>query len=253
MIAYMPGVTSNLICPACATQLDAAGPEAKVLAIGQQAQRIKTTIEIGAKARIDQREYTVLGAMVRADEEGTEWTEYLLFNPVGGFFWLVETAEGWSLATVLSKWPQCDSLSGQSAKLDSADHEKTVDYRARVQFAAGAFNWRVAVGDTVSVHEFEHGQSTLAAEISADELTWSRSSSLAYDQVKQWFPALASKIASTQSKSVDTMSSKYIWWLVGLNVVPLMLNFRLTFVFLFIGIVAICVAPGFVGPEREDK
>jgi hypothetical protein len=43
--------------------------------------------------------------MRRADDEGTQWNEYLMYGPRSGFSWLVETDEGWSGANVLSDWP----------------------------------------------------------------------------------------------------------------------------------------------------
>ncbi len=83
MIKYLPGVTTSLVCPACAAQLDAAGPEAQVLAAGEVVDKVSTTLPLGASANIEGSKYTVIGAMVRADDEGTEWTEYLLYSTKG--------------------------------------------------------------------------------------------------------------------------------------------------------------------------
>jgi hypothetical protein len=35
-IKYLPGVTANLVCPSCATQIDAASPKAQVVAAGER-------------------------------------------------------------------------------------------------------------------------------------------------------------------------------------------------------------------------
>ena len=59
------------------------------------------SLPLGAIAKIGDKPWRVLGAMVRRDDEGSEWSEYLMFTPKGEFFWLVETDEGWSRATVL--------------------------------------------------------------------------------------------------------------------------------------------------------
>jgi hypothetical protein len=179
-------VTTTLVCPACATRLDAAGPEAQVLEVGEKVERVRTTLPLGAAAKFNHREYRILGAMVRADDEGTEWTEYLLHNPQGGFFWLVE-AEEWWRADVMHDWPVWEANGSSPPVLDRVTYGKLYDYPATVRWAAGAFNWRVQAGDVVQVSEFEHGQTRIAAERNADEMTWSRSTRVAFDQVKAWF------------------------------------------------------------------
>ncbi len=251
MINYIPGVTGTLVCPACSSQLDAAGPEATVLAAGKRLQDRRTSIEIGAAAKIDNRPYVVLGAMVRADDEETEWTEYLLYNPVAGFFWLVESDDGWFKATVMPVWPECRDVEGDGATFNNVVFTKTYDYQATVRFAAGAFNWRVAVGDVVTVHEFERGQISLAAERTAEEMTWSLSTALANDQVRQWFPSIQPTPASA-GKSRTAPPVKFIWWLLGLNAIPLLMNFGTTFIYLIIAIFAILMPPQIFSPRDED-
>jgi hypothetical protein len=86
---------------------------------------------------------------------------------------------------VLDRWPLWDSADRVS--VDKIHFSKTSDYDSRVVFAAGSFNWRVKVGDRTHVTEFESGPLRLALEIAAEEITWSRSSVLAADQVRAWF------------------------------------------------------------------
>ncbi len=68
-------------------------------------------------------------------------------------------------------------------------YRKLYDYGSQVVYAAGAFNWKVAVGDSTRVYEFEQGQTKLAAELTGEEMTWSRSVPVAYDQMAAWFGA----------------------------------------------------------------
>ena len=245
MIRYVPGVTGTLVCPSCATQLDAAGPEAQVLAAGQRVEARASTLALGASANIQGNERTIIGLMVRADDDGTEWTEYLLYGPRAGFSWLIETADGWLRATVLPEWPAWSWTGAGGARLDNVIYSKTVEYPATVKFAAGAFNWRVAVGDTVRVFEFEAGPATLAAELSAEEMTWSRSLPVANDQIRTWFGIGAHRLPPTKpaKKERNTLPVKFMWWIVALNAIPLVANFFQTALVIVIALVALFFPP----------
>ena len=241
-IGYLPGVTTSLVCPACSAQLDAAGLEASVLAAGESVTKVLTTLQLGAKAKIDNVQYTVIGAMVRTDDEGAEWTEYLLYSTTNSFFWLVETDEGWSRASVMHAWPARPSPAAASVKLDNVSYGKLYDYVATVKYAAGAFNWRVAAGDQVRVSEFQSGQAKLAAELTPSEITWSCSTPVAFDQIKAWFgadvrgdgPALAVAQAPLRSTQM-----KFVWWMLGLNAIPILFNFGGSFWIVIIALVAL--------------
>jgi ribosomal protein L37AE/L43A len=242
-IKYLPGVTTSLVCPSCQAQLDAAGPQAQILAQGEKVERVRTTIPLGAEAKINGVDYQVIGAMVRIDSELTEWTEYLLYNTRAAFFWLVETDEGWSRADVMSSWPEWRSLDADHADLDKVSYNKLYDYPATVKFAAGAFNWRVAAGDVVQVFEFESGQTKLAAELTGEELTWSRSTPVAFDQVKAWFGnglrADPLRKMPAQALASSRSATKFLWWILGLNAIPLLFNFSGTFFYVVLALLAI--------------
>ena len=171
------GVAVHIVCPSCHAEVDASGATATVLAAGAAVEAVAFTLKLGAEARIDGARHGVLGAMRRADESGGSWSEYLLYAAGRPFVWLIETDEEWRRAAVLDRWPQWDG--GGSAQLDTRTYNHTADYRARVTFAAGSFNWRVRIGDTVRVSEFAAGTAGLAAEIGAEELTWSLSTPVA--------------------------------------------------------------------------
>jgi hypothetical protein len=249
-INYLPGMTANLVCPGCATALDASGPEATVLAAGASVERAPFSLALGASAMITGSTHTVIGAMVRADDEGTEWTEYLLYSARAGFFWLVETDEGWSRATVMPAWPAVEPLTSPSARLEHASYTKLYDYTATVRYAAGAFNWRVAAGDRVRVAEFGGGNAKLAAEQTPQELTWSISTPLAYDQIRTWFgkdlkggaahPGSGLSAADSFGQSTLRASQmKFVWWILGLNAIPTLFAFSDTFFMTIVALVAI--------------
>ncbi|CAN5253881.1 DUF4178 domain-containing protein [soil metagenome] len=234
-IKYLPGITADIICPACQAQVDASGPKAQVLAAGERLAQVKTTLELGAKAKISGIDFELIGLMNRVDDEGTPWTEYLLHNARSGFLWLVETDEGWSRAKVQEKWPNWTEP--ESVVLGQAKFRKLYEYTATVKFAAGAFNWRVHLGDQTRVIEFENGGTRLAAEITTEEITWSQSTPVAADQIKAWF---GEKInAAKPSAPKSSLSGKFIFWILALNAVPLLAAFGKTWFLVLLAVAAI--------------
>jgi ribosomal protein S27E len=227
-IKYVPGMATKVCCPSCATQLDAASPKIDVLTKGEKLERVRLTLPIGSSGKINGIDYSVIGAMVLADEEGSEWTEYLLYNTRSQFNWLVETEEGWWRSAVMDSWPEFRSLEDSHVSHDKVDFERLYDYEATVRFAAGAFNWRVAVGDHTHIHEFERGNTRLAAEWTPQEVTWSRSTSLAFDQVAAWFGKNVrgemQRATAPVAKSGNGITL-FLWAILGLNIIPVLMNF----------------------------
>ena len=257
-IKYMPGVTTALICPSCAAQLDAAGPEAQVLAAGERLTQVSLALPLGSSSKIDGIEHTVIGAMQRADDEGTTWIEYLLYSARANSFWLVHTDDGWSRAHVMKRWPVWQGPGNKDARLDKIEFSEKWAYDATVTFAAGAFNWRVAVGDVVKVVEFEAAPITLAAEMTADEMTWSRSSPVALDQLRAWFgtalfpkPKAAPRVSAPAAPPPNP-ATKFIWWIVGLNAIPLMMNFGGSFWIVLIAVLALLFPPKLFKKNDQD-
>ncbi len=216
-IGYLPGVTAHLICPACRAQVDAAHPKAQVLAAGERLAQVATTLKLGAKAKLNGAEHQIIGILQRKDDENTVWTEYLLYNTRGGFIWLVETDDAWYKAKVQADWPSWVEGSA-NANMSGRSFKKQSDYLSEVVFAAGAFNWRVAVGDQTRIVEFSFNADNLSAEISGQEITWSYANPVAADQIRAWFGKDVA--ADKQAKGVSI--KKFIIWLLILNSVPLL-------------------------------
>lgn len=223
---WVPGVTANLVCPGCRSVLDGATSTVAVLQKADQVAKHAFTLPLGRTGAIDGRQYRVLGAMVRSDEDGERWTEYLLYDTRAGFEWLIESSDGWARARTLDDWP---GVGGNGAALGSVRYVQQAQYQARVDFAVGAFTWRVAAGDTCAVVEYKHGSASLASERMPDELTWSRSTRVAADQVRAWFglknEAMAKRSAATSNVLVHTRVDRFLYWLIGLNAIPLLFHF----------------------------
>ncbi|NVD70719.1 DUF4178 domain-containing protein [Duganella sp. BJB488] len=256
-IKYIPGVTATLVCPACHAQIDAASPKAEVLAAGERVAAVPMTIELGATARINNQDFTIIGMMRRADDEGTQWNEYLMYGTRAGFSWLVETDEGWSGSNVMAEWPVAYAPGAPEVTVDRSRFSRLYDYGSVVTFAAGAFNWRVAAGDRTRVEEFSAGQIRLAAESTDQEMTWSRSSPVSADQLKAWFGdkfkgRVGAPAASKGGKRRYRDTAKFIiWFMLAINAIPLLMNFSGTWFLSLLGAAAIYLPAWFM--DNEDK
>jgi ribosomal protein S27E len=246
-IAFLPGATPNVVCQSCRSELDASTPQVAVLRAGEATERHRFTLPLGSSGKIDGREVRVLGAMRRVDDEGNGWNEYLLHNPRAGFSWLVETEDAWWRADVMDEWPA--EAGAVAVRLDRVAYTHLYDYTARVELALGAFNWKVVAGDTARVSEYQQGPTRLAAELTPEEFTWSRSRRVAFDQVRAWFGLKAAELRAPKPSvaaraSVWGMSGKFLVWLFGLNAIPLILHFDGASPWVFTGMMAI-VLPSF--------
>lgn len=259
-IKYLPGVTTTLVCPACQTQIDAAGPEATVPAAGERVTAARPTIDLGATAKINKQDFTIIGMMRREDDEGTEWTEYLMYGTRAGFSWLVETDDGWTGATVMEEWPLAYTPGQPGVTAEKTQFKRLYDYGSHVTFAAGAFNWRVAVGDETHVEEFEAGQIRLSCETSAQEMTWSRSAPVPVDQLKAWFGAqfhgeapAAKPVGKPAGNQPHRKAAKYIIGaMLVINAIPLLLNFSGSWFLNAIGALAIYLPAVFMDDHGKS-
>jgi len=261
-IKYLPGLTASLVCQSCHAQIDAASPKASVLAAGEQLEKQRFTLELGASGKLGAQDFTVIGVMRRADDEGTQWTEYLLYGSRNGFTWLVETEDGWSRANVMDEWPVMSYIGAGSVTLNGAGFEKLYEYGSVVTYAAGAFNWRVNAGDRCRVIEFRRQQVTLAAELTAQELGWSRSTPVAWDQLKAWFgqavrdegrPAAGSAAVDTSRGRYKRSAKNFIMVMAALNAIPLLANFGSTFGLTLLGGLALYLPAMLLDSIEEQK
>jgi hypothetical protein len=239
-VSCVPGITVHIVCPSCHAQVDTSGQVATVLAAGAALNAIRFTLELGSEALIDGARYTCLGAMRREEVgEGSMWSEYLLYAAGRKFVWLVETDEGWQQTDVLDRWPSWDGAG--HAALDSMNFSQVSRYDARVTFAAGSFNWRVSAGDTVQVTEFvaqgtvaqgtvaqgtvaQYGNPAaalrLAAEVTPEEMTWSRSQPMPLDRVRALFGEHVHAAQQPHPKYMETARRLLIMLLI-VNAIPL--------------------------------
>ncbi|MBT9494169.1 MAG: DUF4178 domain-containing protein [Paucibacter sp.] len=123
-----------------------------------------------------------------SDDEQTFWREYLLFNKLEGFAFLVDTEEGWSLARPLTGAPQG---SGDKIAWQGKSFRKRFSYRAKVTYVLGEFYWQVKREQEALVSDFEGSQGNPRALLSREqteaEVTWSFGRKLDANEVVRAF------------------------------------------------------------------
>ena len=247
-IQFAPGVTQSLVCPACHSQIDASSPKAQVMAASNAIPQVASTLELGASAMINGASHQIIGLMQRADDENTVWTEYLLYSTRGGFLWLVESTHAWYLSTVQAEWPEW--AGGDNITFWSKHLKKDSDYPATVVYAAGAFNWRVKVGDVTRVVEFSAESNTLAAEISDAEITWSYGKVVAPDQIRAWF---GKEIAADKAATSEVGMKGFVIALLILNAIPMLGGGFANWVITGIGLLMIVFSYMWLTSDKKDS
>lgn len=185
-ISWRPAVAAHLHCPACGTESDATTGTVEIMEAARREAMMPTTLALGDVAKIDGHAFSLIGLMRCREVGETEaWTEYLLFSEAAGFLWLVESAAAWDKVKVLDSWPE--SVSASAVRLDGSAFTRMIAYGAEVIYAAGAFNWRVKVGDSVSITDYRGSRGTLSSERSPAEITWSLAQRVPASTVDGWF------------------------------------------------------------------
>lgn len=188
-VQWLSGVTNTVICPSCHSDLNMSEGKAKLREADamRKAQETSFTLPIGRKGKIRGVAYTVIGVVRKEELEGSDalelmrghaisatpqgwWVEYLLYSTQKGFLWLVETQDGeWSVSETLTDFPRLNEHN------EAQGFKKLYDYGGRVSFAKGAFYWHIRAGDVNYYTDYRQGNGKLCAELSPNELAWSKS------------------------------------------------------------------------------
>ncbi|GAB4061136.1 DUF4178 domain-containing protein [Uliginosibacterium sediminicola] len=214
-ISYRAGIAQHLVCQSCHAEVSpdrnatTHSDKFEVLAKHDQLEARSTTLALGDTAQIDKQPWTLIGLLERKEignpDESSSWVEYLLYNPDAGLRWIVESMEGWDLVEVLDDWPSPNGAN--TLKHRGLSFNKRYDYTAEVIWAAGAFNWRVKVGDRVTVRDYKNGQRILSAERNREELTWSLAKRVPTQSVMRWFGKAAQPEIASASAAQDNEDS----------------------------------------------
>ncbi|MFG6466026.1 DUF4178 domain-containing protein [Roseateles sp. BYS87W] len=135
-----------------------------------------------------------------AEDEQSFWREYLLFNRLAGFAFLVDTREGWSLVRTLTGAPA--SARGGVQWQGRAYAQRWV-YGAKTTHVLGEFYWPVQLDDRVQVTDYSTANGTylLSREKQGPEITWSGGQTLPAGAVQKAFNLTAPAAQFTRDAS----------------------------------------------------
>lgn len=255
--SYIPGKTVHTVCASCGGHIETHGPISEVIATGERIAQVHTTLDLGMKINYGGGQYELIGLMKRQDEEWESWTEYLFYSFNSGFVWFIETKQGWYRTAVLDDWPILEEQ--EVASYLGAEYKYQYQYYAKVTFVIGSFNWRVQVGDQVLVREFKNSYSSLAMELTHEEMTWSMSVKMSPDQLKA---VLGDEVASEDLDVKDyndddgegktSLGMKMIYALFILNFIPLMEGESIFVLFVLLVAAALIYIPETYFMDDED-
>ncbi len=220
-----PDQTERVGCPNCNALLDAKEGKLRLFQ-ALDVPKVKPTIPLGARGKFPEGEFTVIGFMKRATTvESIDyfWKEYLLYEPLLGFRWLVEDSDHWNYVRPVS----IGSVSVIGTKVRHEDNLFKLFQRgkARVTFVAGEFYWKVAIGEKTHTRDYIAPPLMLSREETAAgaeqaEINWSLGTYLPRQEVEQAFDLTGLPAPSTVgSNQPFRYTSIYKYWLYFLAAV----------------------------------
>jgi Domain of unknown function (DUF4178) len=203
--------SKSMACGQCLAVVDLPEGDAKALGFAKQAPGLEPLIPLGrtgtlALAGGKAESWTVVGYQERCDipedaeDEQSFWREYLLFNRLAGFAFLVDTREGWSLVRTLTGAPTAQR---GGAQWQSRVYDERWTYQAKTTHVLGEFYWPVRLDDRVKVTDYasKDGQYLLSREQQGPEVTWSGGQTLPAATVQKAFGLSAPAAQFTRDAS----------------------------------------------------
>jgi len=176
-----PDQAERVTCPNCGGMLDVNNGKLKYLKTLRPPENAPSFVApIGAEgAFADGYKYKIIGAVVRSVTiEGIKyyWHEYLLYNSMIGFRWLVHSDNHWNFVVPVNPadvTPPQYIVKLQTATYNGKQYRVFQDAMAVVEYVKGEFYWRVEQGETVRAIDYVKAPEMLSQEISPNEINWS--------------------------------------------------------------------------------
>lgn len=190
--------TQSIVCSSCHSVVDIRNGLGKDLKFYRQDNTLEPLIPLGTVAtlKVDGQydNWQTVGYQERCDipedpeEEQTFWREYLLYNRMRGFAFLVDAQEGWSVVRPVTGVP---STLGNGLAFGGASYQKRYTYTAKTTYVLGEFYWPVRreqrTLNTDYVGKGSQAQLRLNREKSGNEITWSAGETMVDTEVHKAF------------------------------------------------------------------
>lgn len=149
-----PDQSERVTCPYCNSLLDINAGNLVYLRTLKK-QKVEPLIPLGSVGKLRGREFTTIGFLRRAvnfDGRDYYWTEYLLYHPQDGFFWLVNSDSHWSFVESVPRGEI--QASGTALVFRGERYQLFQRAMASVRNVQGEFYWKVEVGETVETADY---------------------------------------------------------------------------------------------------
>ena len=171
-----PDKAERVTCPYCNSLLDVnQGKLTWLKALKPPPSPPDFALKIGMEGTfMGDARFKLIGAVVRSvkiDGITYFWHEYLLYNPMIGFRWLVHSDNHWNWVEPVNPAEVVEM--GQTVTYNGQTYKIFQDAPARVEFVQGEFYWRVEQGETVRAVDYVAPPLMLSKETTDKEVNWS--------------------------------------------------------------------------------
>lgn len=191
-----PDKAERVTCPNCSSLLDVSqGNLTYLRALNPPPNAPDFVAPIGAEGTFPgDVKFKIIGAVVRSVTlDGVQyfWHEYLLYNPMIGFRWLVHSDNHWNFVETVNAAevtpPSSGIGKGAVANYNGRTFKIFQDAPAVVEYVKGEFYWRVEQGETVRAVDYVSAPLMLSQEMSQNEINWSVGTYMTNDEIEKAF------------------------------------------------------------------
>ena len=190
-----PDKAERVTCPNCSSLLDVEQGNLKYMrSLSPCPTSDKFVLKVGSEGTFPgDVKFKVIGAMVRSVTiEGIEyfWHEYLLYNPMIGFRWLVHSDNHWNFVEPVNAADVTNSghyVAGSTVKYNGRSFKIFQDAKATVRYVTGEFYWKVSQGESVRAVDYVSAPLMLSQERGVNEVNWSAGVYMTNSEVEKAF------------------------------------------------------------------
>jgi len=189
-----PDKAERVTCPNCNSLLDVnQGNLSFFKSLNPLPNQPEFSLPIGAEGTFPgDVKFKIIGAVVRSVTiQGVQyfWHEYLLYDPMVGFRWLVHSDNHWNFVEPVNPADVGEAAMsfGNAVDYKGDKYKLFQDAQAVVEFVQGEFYWRVEQGETVRAADYVAAPKMLSLEKTADEMNWSLGTYMTNDEIERIF------------------------------------------------------------------
>ena len=168
-----------------------------------------------------------------SDDEQSFWREYLLFNRMAGFAFIVDAQDGWSWTAPLTGAPEGF---GESVKHEGVLYKKLYTYTGQCTYVLGEFYWQLKREQRTGNTDYQGTGAASARRINREEtrgagsaeVVWSGGETMTADAVMAAFRLAPAQRAALQRDALPTafnsssLLAKIFFWIFIVLVVLLL-------------------------------